>query len=117
MTYYDGWRALVGGIVAAVLGSGATFADANEDRILNQAIEVVKTRQLLTRHELECSSFTYLGTENGVASITVFEKHDRRCGGSPDSNPPRFHMEIDTRLGQVRWDNNDDVEMRPIPQR
>jgi hypothetical protein len=50
-----------------------------------------------------------------TATVTVREKHDKRCGGDPETAPRRFTMEIDLKTGTVHWDNNDEMEMTPIP--
>jgi hypothetical protein len=50
-----------------------------------------------------------------VATVTVREKHDRKCGGDPGTAPRRFTMEFDLKTGAAQWDNNDEMEMRPVP--
>jgi len=75
----------------------------------------VKRRRLLHTAELSCSTFVYKGFRKEVHAVAVREKHDDRCGGNPGVAPIRFHMQIDRRRRRVLWDNNADVEMRPIP--
>jgi hypothetical protein len=96
-------------IIAPCLASGASNA------ALDEAAAVVKRRRLLDAAELSCSTFVHEGVEKGVHAVAVREKHDRRCGGDPDVAPIRFHMQIDRRRKRVLWDNNPDVEMRPLP--
>jgi hypothetical protein len=50
-----------------------------------------------------------------VATVTVREKHDKRCGGAPEVAPRRFTMEINLKSGVALWDNNIEMEMKPIP--
>jgi hypothetical protein len=55
------------------------------------------------------------GITNTVATVTVWEKHGGKCGGAPVTASRRFTMEIDLRTGAAQWDNNDEMEMKPIP--
>ena len=50
-----------------------------------------------------------------MATVTVREKHGGKCGGAPETAPRQFTMEIDLKTGAVQWDNNDEMEMKPIP--
>jgi hypothetical protein len=50
-----------------------------------------------------------------VATVTVREKHGGKCGGAPETAPRRFTMEIDLKTGAAQWDNNDEMEMKPVP--
>ena len=47
--------------------------------------------------------------------IGILEKHDKSCGGDPEVAPRRFDLEMDTKTGAAKWDNNLDIEMRPLP--
>ena len=69
---------------------------------------------ILSRRELECSTLLVRKPSNArVARIGVYEVHDRRCGGDPNTAPRRFDIEIDMRTGAVRTGNNPEREMRP----
>lgn len=95
--------------------STSCLAGGASDATLSQAAAAVSHRRLLSATELTCSTFVYEGAAKGVHTVSVREKHDRRCGGDPDVAPIRFRMQLDRRRKQVLWDNNFDVEMRPIP--
>lgn len=85
------------------------------DAALDEAYSIVKRRRLLTPSELACSLFVSEGEERGVSTVAIREKHGGRCGGDPEVAPIRFHMEIDRAGRRVRWDNNGDMQMRPVP--
>jgi hypothetical protein len=69
------------------------------------------------RTELACSTLVLDEVTKTVATVTVREKHDKKCGGDPGTAPRRFTMEIDLKTGAALWDNNDEMEMKPIPHR
>ncbi len=92
----------------------AAFA-AEEDAIMQKAFRIITQHRLLSRAELACSSLVLDDVTKAVATVTVREKHGGMCGGAPETAPRRFTMEIDLRTGTAQWDNNDEMEMRPIP--
>jgi len=92
----------------------AAFA-AEEDAIMQKAFRIITQQRLLSRAELACSSLVLEDTTKTAATVTVREKHGGKCGGDPETAPRRFTMEIDLRTGTVHWDNNDEMEMKPIP--
>ena len=86
-----------------------------EENAVDEAAAIVKRRRLLTTAEMIRSSFVSEGAEKTMHTVAVGEKHDRRCGDDPDVAPIRFRMLIDRAHGRVLWDNDPDVEMRPVP--
>lgn len=86
------------------------------DDVLDRAKKTVREHRLLSAAEAACSTFILTDIDaQQVAGVTVAEKHGGRCKGDPQVAPARFHLEIDLRGGAVKWDNNDDIEMRPVP--
>lgn len=110
-----GATVLACGLITAPCLAGSASKAVLTDAVLDEAVAVVKRRRLLSAAELICSSFVYEGAEKSRHAVAVREKHDRRCGGDPDVAPIRFHMRIDRARERVLWDNNADVEMRPVP--
>jgi hypothetical protein len=92
----------------------AAFA-ADEDAIMQKASRIITQHRLLSRAELACSSLVLDGVTKTLATVTVREKHGGKCGGAPETAPRRFTMEIDLKSGAVQWDNNDEMEMKPVP--
>jgi hypothetical protein len=88
-----------------------------EDVIMEKAFRIITQHSLLSRAELACSSLVLEEATKTAATVTVREKHGGKCGGAPETAPRRFTMEIDLKTGTALWDNNDEVEMRPIPRR
>ena len=98
----------------ALIGTPALAASALERRIEARIKQAFARYDLLSRQELECSTLLVRKSSNSrVARIGVYELHDRRCGGDPNTAPRRFDIEIDMRTGVVRTDDNPDLEMRP----
>jgi hypothetical protein len=88
---------------------------AEEDAIMQKASRIITQHHLLSRAELTCSSLVLDEDTKTTATVTVREKHGGRCGGAPKMAPRRFTMEIDLKTGAAQWDNNDEMEMKPIP--
>jgi hypothetical protein len=88
---------------------------AEEDAIMQKAFRIITQRRLLSRAELTCSSLVLEEATKTAATVTVREKHGGKCGGAPETAPRRFTMEIDLKTGAAQWDNNDEMEMKPIP--
>ncbi len=96
------------------LTSLSAFA-SEQDSILRKASQIITQHRLLSRAELACSTLELDEATKTAATVTVREKHGGKCGGAPETAPRRFTMEIDLRIGAAQWDNNDEVEMKPIP--
>ena len=88
---------------------------AEEDVIIQKAFRIITQHRLLSRAELACSTLEPDDVTKTVATVTVREKHGGKCSGAPETAPRRFTMEIDLKTGAARWDNNDEMEMKPIP--
>lgn len=91
----------------------AAFA-AEEDAIMQKAVRIITQHRLLSRAELACSSLVLEEATKTAATVTVREKHGGKCGDAPETAPRRFTMEIDLTTGAAQWDNNDEMEMKPI---
>lgn len=81
---------------------------------MQKAFRIITQHRLLSRAELTCSTLELDEVTKTAATVTVRERHDGKCGGAPESAPRRFTMEIDLETGAVQWDNNDEIEMRPV---
>ena len=101
-------------IVLLCLASLAAIA-LEQGQILQRAERLIIQHRLLTRAELNCSTLALDESKGSVATVTVREKHDERCGGAPEVAPRRFTMEMNLKTGAALWDNNDEMEMKPIP--
>ena len=88
---------------------------AEEDAIMQKAFRIITRHRLLSQAELTCSSLVLEETTKTVATVTVREKHGGKCGGAPETAPRRFTMEIDLKTEAAQWDNNGEMEMKPIP--
>jgi hypothetical protein len=102
------------GLILVCLVPLSAFA-ADEDAILRKAGRIITQHRLLARAELACSSLVLEEATKTAAKVTVREKHGGKCGGAPETAPRRFTMEIDLKTGAARWDNNDEMEMKPVP--
>jgi hypothetical protein len=89
-------------------------AFAAEDAIMKKAFRIITQHRLLSRRELTCSSLVLEEATKTVATVTIRERHGGKCGGAPETAPRRFTIEIDLKTGAALWDNNDEMEMRPI---
>ena len=89
---------------------------AEEDAILQTAFRIIAQRRLLSRAELSYPTLILEEATKMVATVTVRQKHDGKCGGALETAPRRFTIEIDLKTGASRWDNNDEMETNPIPQ-
>jgi hypothetical protein len=92
-----------------------TALAAEQDAIMRMALRIITQHRLLSRAELACSTLELDDVTKTAATVTVREKHGGKCGGAPETAPRRFTMEIDLKTGTTRWDNNLDMEMKPIP--
>lgn len=82
------------------------------------AEKVIKQHKLLTPKAERCSKLVLREDVNRrIAKIGVYEVHDEACGGDPEVEHRLFDLEINTRTGVAKWDNNADMEMRPVPKR
>jgi hypothetical protein len=100
--------------VLACLVPLSVFASEQDD-ILRKVSRIIIQHRLLSRAELACSTLDLDDVTKTAATVTVREKHGGKCGGAPETAPRRFTMEIDLKTGAARWDNNDEMEMKPIP--
>jgi hypothetical protein len=100
--------------VLACLVPLSVFASEQDD-ILRKASRIIIQHHLLSRAELACSTLDLDDVTKTAATVTVREKHGGKCGGAPETAPRRFTMEIDLKTRAARWDNNDEMEMKPIP--
>ncbi len=101
-------------LVACFLAAPARASEAALDR----AVNAIRRHGLLTAKELRCSSLVASDRIGDVVIVDVREKHNKACGGAPETTPRRFSLEINMRTGVIRWDNNfPDMEMVPIPRR
>ncbi len=101
-------------VALALLVPLPAFA-AEENTILLKASRIITQHRLLSGAELACSTLMLHEVTKSVARVIVREKHDKKCGGAPETAPRRFTLEIDLETGAARWDNNyPDMEMRPI---
>lgn len=92
----------------------AAFA-VEENAIMEKALRIITQHRLLSRAELTCSSLVLDEVTEAAATVTVREKHGGKCGGVPETAPRRFTVGIDLKTGAAQWDNNDEMEMRPVP--
>jgi hypothetical protein len=88
---------------------------AEEDGIIQEAFRIITQHRLLSRAVLACSSLVLDEATKTTAPVTVREKHGGKCRGAPETAPRRFTMEIDLKTGAAQWNNNDEMEMKPIP--
>lgn len=100
-------------IVSVTLTTPALAADA-----FTRAEKIIKDHALLTPKAERCSKLV-LRDDNSkrIAKIGVYEQHNAACGGDPDVEHRLFDLEIDMKTGVAKWDNNPDMEMRPVPKR
>jgi hypothetical protein len=115
-------RALDGVMRRTILASAAlvcliplSVSAAEEDALMQKAFRIITQHRLLSRAELACSSLVLDEVTKASATVTVREKHGGKCGGAPETAPRRFTMEIDLKTGAAQWDNNDEMEMKPVP--
>jgi hypothetical protein len=100
--------------ILVCLISFSAFASEQDDA-LRMAGRIITKHRLLSRAELACSILVLDEIIKTVATVTVRAKHDRKCSGDPGTAPRRFTMEFDLKTGAAQWDNNDEMEMRPVP--
>jgi hypothetical protein len=81
---------------------------------VGKAVQVIRRHRLLSPADLACSSVEDDGSSASQIRVNVREKHNAVCGGDPDTAPRRFTLEFDVKTGTARWDNNSEIEMRPI---
>jgi hypothetical protein len=87
---------------------------SEEDEVLRKASRIISDHRLLSPKELACSLLVVDDATSATATVTVLEKHDKTCGGDPETAPRRFTMEVDLKTGAAQWDNNDEMQMEPI---
>jgi hypothetical protein len=89
------------------------------DVVIQKARQIIIEYRLLTKSELSCSILILEDVISGpVAEVVVRERHDKRCGGDPNTGPRRFTLEINMKTGVARWDyDTPDMEMVPVPSR
>jgi len=103
-------------VIAATLCLASSPALAQDGAVL--AWRVIKAHRLLTPKQQNCVSLIERDdSTKRLVKVGVLEKHDKRCGGDPEVAPRMFDLEIDAKTGAAKWDNNADIEMRPIPAR
>jgi hypothetical protein len=106
-------RTILASVLACLIPLAALAAE--EDAVMQKAFHIITQHRLLSRAELACSSLVLEEATKTVATVTVREKHGGKCGGTPETAPRRFTMEIDLKTGAAQWDNNDEMEMKPVP--
>ena len=107
-------------VIGAALAAPIAFVQgaAQAADAFATAERIIKQHRLLTPQQQKCSKLVRREDSNKrVAKIGVYEQHDETCGGDPDVEHRLFDLEIDMRSGTAKWDNNVDMEMRPVPGR
>jgi hypothetical protein len=105
-------RAFVSALVCLLPLSA--FANEQDD-LLQRASRIITQHRLLSPAELACSSLVLEEATKTAATVTIRENHGGRCEGAPGTAPRRFTMEIDLKTGAAQWDDNNEMEMKPIP--
>ncbi|WP_157182057.1 hypothetical protein [Methylobacterium sp. WSM2598] len=101
--------------LTALAPFAAAASGATGERL---AWRIVREHRLLTSKQLSCSvSMVREDSTQRLIKIGFYEKHDVRCGGDPSVVHRLFDLEIDVRTGRARWDNTEDLQMRPVPSR
>ena len=54
-------------------------------------------------------------TSGTVATVEVREKKNKKRGGDPNTGPRMFSLNMDLKTGAAWSDDNDEMEMRPVP--
>lgn len=106
-------------LIVALVSAASTpaLADPAQDAF-NRAEKIIKERRLLTPMAEKCSKLVLREDSNKrITKVGVYEVHDATCGGDPDAEHRLFDLEINMRSGAAKWDNNLDMEMRPVPKR
>ncbi len=102
--------------VVLALGAGQTRADPPSAAQERRAFATIRAHGLLTERQIACA---YLDRRDDsthrVLKVGVYEIHDQSCGGDPEVTHRLFDLELDLRTGAARWDDNPDLEMRPVP--
>lgn len=105
-------------VVLITLFALTAVAEARAEDGELRAFRLMRTHRLLTPEQARCVFL--MRRDNSTARrlvVGVYEKHDRRCGGDPETTHRLFDLELDLRSGRARWDRNDAIEMRPVPRR
>lgn len=104
------------GILFALTISPAMASEASDTRAFDLVLKTIRQSRLLTPKQLECVSLMIDNNDGKIATVDVREKHNRKCGGDPETSPRMFTLEVDLKAGTAKWDKNDEMEMRPVPQ-
>lgn len=113
----------LGFAIAVCAVCAAPAALAQSDRVaaaaFRHADKIIKDHRLLTPKAERCAKLVLReDSNNRVAKVGVYERHDQECGGDPDVEHRLFDLEINLKTGAAKWDNNlPDMEMRPVPKR
>ncbi|AXK82566.1 hypothetical protein DW352_19800 [Pseudolabrys taiwanensis] len=107
-------------VIGAALAAPIAFVQgaAQAADAFATAERIIKQHRLLTPQQQKCSKLVLREDSNKrIAKVGIYERHDATCGGDPDAEHRLFDMEINMRSGAATWDNNVDMEMRPVPAR
>ncbi|WP_210492257.1 hypothetical protein [Microvirga antarctica] len=102
-------------IFFSLIAPHAMASEASDAKAYDLAFKTIRQSRLLTTKQLDCVFLMIDDNDGKVATVDVREKHNKKCGGAPETAPQMFSLNIDLKTGAVQWDGNDDMEMRPVP--
>ena len=100
---------------AAPAQAPAPAQDSAEADAVARARTAIKKHQL-TRLTSDCIKLEVDGASEGTYAVQVYEVHDAKCGGDPETEPRLFSVNVKPQTGEVWTDaDSEDGELRKLP--
>src|SRR5262245_13703556 len=105
---------LLNSFASMLLFAGASWGT---DDAFKLADKIIREHRLLTPKQAECMTLIERNDSTAqIAKVGVYERHDKKCGGDPETSHRLFDLEIDRTTGAAQWDyNSPDAQMQRVP--
>lgn len=94
----------------------AESAATDDDGAVIERVSAVIRKHRLTSLADACLDYMVDDSDGATVDIDVHEKHDKQCGGDPETSPRLFSFKLDRASGQLSTDALDlaDGDFQPI---
>lgn len=103
-------------IAIAFLSANVLLARSslNEDAALNVLIKTIKHDHIYDKRiSLDCVTFDTEETTRIYFQVALREKHDKKCGGDPDTSPVIDRYRVGKASGRIEWYNPTEDNYEP----
>ena len=101
-------------IAIAFLSANVAVASLNEDAAINVLIKTIKHDHVYDKRiSLNCVTFDTEETTRIYYQVALREKHNKKCGGDPDTSPVIDRYRVGKASGKIEWYNPTEDNYEP----